>query len=185
MQTQTNITPPRVAMVDARTGFISREWYMFFLSLFKLTGSGSSAYSLEDLQQGPQYGGLEAAIEAIRDNGGLDPTSLPTVPYDDLTPPAVWLAPADIPPAVVLPVSGASIAPIAVTPGASPYTYTNATGYEADMVVQGGTVSKVEFTRNGTTFFDIGAVAGMVRLSQWDAVKVTYTVAPTMTLVLR
>lgn len=44
------ITPPRVAFLDPRTGNISREWYIFFLSLFQLT-SGSSV-SLDDLQKG-------------------------------------------------------------------------------------------------------------------------------------
>ena len=30
----TPITPPRVPFFDERSGLISREWYMFFLSLF-------------------------------------------------------------------------------------------------------------------------------------------------------
>lgn len=45
------ITPPRVAFIDSRTGNISREWYMFFLSLFSLTNG--SNLSLVDLQKGP------------------------------------------------------------------------------------------------------------------------------------
>lgn len=45
------ITPPRVAFIDPRTGNVSREWYMFFLSLFEL--SGGSSISLDDLQKGP------------------------------------------------------------------------------------------------------------------------------------
>lgn len=45
------ITPPRVAFVDPRTGTVSREWYMFFLSLFQL--SGGSSVSLDDVQKGP------------------------------------------------------------------------------------------------------------------------------------
>lgn len=32
----TNITPPRVPLTDARTGMITREWYLFFLSVFNL-----------------------------------------------------------------------------------------------------------------------------------------------------
>jgi len=32
--TPTPITPPRVPLVDSRTGLIDRAWYMFFLSLF-------------------------------------------------------------------------------------------------------------------------------------------------------
>lgn len=33
----TNITPPRVSLVDPRTGAISREWFRFFLSLLTAT----------------------------------------------------------------------------------------------------------------------------------------------------
>jgi hypothetical protein len=47
----TNITPPRVPLLDPRNGLISREWYLFFLSLFNQTGG--SAVSLEDVQKGP------------------------------------------------------------------------------------------------------------------------------------
>lgn len=45
------ITPPRVAFIDPRTGNVSREWYMFFLSLYQLTGG--SDISLDDVQKGP------------------------------------------------------------------------------------------------------------------------------------
>jgi hypothetical protein len=50
--TPTPITPPRVPLIDARTGLIDRAWYMFFLSLFQTsqvvdsTQIGSSAESL-------------------------------------------------------------------------------------------------------------------------------------------
>lgn len=47
----TNITPPRVPLTDSRTGLISREWYMFFLSLF--TKVGGSTISLDDMQLVP------------------------------------------------------------------------------------------------------------------------------------
>jgi hypothetical protein len=49
----TSIPAPRVALIDERTGTISREWYRFLLNLFVLTGSGSNPTSLEDLQVGP------------------------------------------------------------------------------------------------------------------------------------
>lgn len=49
----TLITPPRVEFIDPRSGFVSREWYQFFLTLFNLTGAGSNYTSLEDLQRGP------------------------------------------------------------------------------------------------------------------------------------
>jgi hypothetical protein len=49
----TNITPPRVPLLDPTTGLISREWYRFFLNLFVLTGGGQNTASLTDLQLGP------------------------------------------------------------------------------------------------------------------------------------
>ena len=37
----TNITPPRVPVMDPRTGLISREWYRFLLNLYTITGAGT------------------------------------------------------------------------------------------------------------------------------------------------
>jgi hypothetical protein len=49
----TKLPTPRVALIDPTTGLVSREWYRFFLNLFELTGSGSNAVSLDELQIGP------------------------------------------------------------------------------------------------------------------------------------
>ena len=38
--TPTPITPPRVPLIDSRTGLIDRAWYMFFLSLFNAADNG-------------------------------------------------------------------------------------------------------------------------------------------------
>ena len=77
----TNITAPRVPLVDERTNLISREWYRFFLSLFQLTGSGTSTINLTDLQVGPpnpEYGPIST--------GGTNSVAVPTagaVAYGD------------------------------------------------------------------------------------------------------
>lgn len=68
-----------------------------------------------------------------------------------------------------------------VTPGASPYIY-SATK-RGSMIVEGGTVSAVEFSRDGVTFYDVGAVAGMFPINASDQLRVTYAVVPTMTFV--
>jgi hypothetical protein len=60
----TNITPPRVPLVDERTGLISREWYRFLLNLFFLTGSGQSNATLEDLQHAPNSDTTVATVQA-------------------------------------------------------------------------------------------------------------------------
>ena len=37
----TQITPPRVSLIDERTGAVSREWYRWFYSLYDLVGTGT------------------------------------------------------------------------------------------------------------------------------------------------
>lgn len=53
MSTTTNIVPPRVPLIDDRTGLISREWYKFFIYLFTVAGSGTSDVSTVDLAVSP------------------------------------------------------------------------------------------------------------------------------------
>jgi hypothetical protein len=68
-----------------------------------------------------------------------------------------------------------------VTPGASPYVYTAAV--KGFMLITGGTVSLVEFSRDGTTFYSYGSTSGQFTINAADRLRVTYTVAPTMTFV--
>ena len=44
---QTNITPPRVSLIDERTGAVSREWYRWFYSLFTTLGSGTGVVPVD------------------------------------------------------------------------------------------------------------------------------------------
>lgn len=71
----------------------------------------------------------------------------------------------------------------AITPGSSPYDYQNADGYPERVVVAAGTVSKVELSIDGAAYTDLGVIAGAFRLNAGDHLRVTYTVAPTMTKV--
>lgn len=82
-------------------------------------------------------------------------------------------------------VSGAGILPSNQAPGASPYTYTNANAYVEDILIAVGTVTAVDFSRDGATWYATGVIAGSARLSPNDRLKVTYTVAPTITRVPR
>ena len=54
----TPITPPRVAMIDPRTGLIDRAWYMFFLNLF------NTAVVAQDAAIGPDTDSLLASFDA-------------------------------------------------------------------------------------------------------------------------
>lgn len=67
------------------------------------------------------------------------------------------------------------------TPSGSPDTYSALR--RGSMIVSGGTVSLIEFSRDGTTFYDVGVTAGMFALNASDQLRVTYTGAPDMTFV--
>ena len=75
----TQIPAPRVPVIDAKTGLMSREWYRFFINLFDLTGEGSNTTSLTDLQVGPP---------------SLDGFAFNTTSYADLAPPVIPAQPA-------------------------------------------------------------------------------------------
>jgi hypothetical protein len=67
----TNIPAPRVPLIDERTGLMAREWYRFFFNLFNLTGNGSNAISLQDLQVGPPTGSEEQVVLGRQLDGAL------------------------------------------------------------------------------------------------------------------
>lgn len=64
--------------------------------------------------------------------------------------------------------------PITVT--ASPFTYTNNSGNEIDVLISNGTVSQLVFTRFAGDV--VSTPSGMFRLSPGDSMTATYTVAP-------
>ena len=171
----TNIPPPRVPLIDDRTGLMSREWYRFLLNLFTLTGGGGSTVTLQDVQLGPPGADEAAVLAAVQT-------------YLDVTPPAAQAAPSafdTLDPPAFLDVPGRFLLPTDVTPGASPYTYQNTSGRSGDIIVAGGTVSDIAFSRDNATFYGVGAVSGVFPLSAYDFLRVTYVVAPTMTFIPR
>jgi hypothetical protein len=68
-----------------------------------------------------------------------------------------------------------------VVVGVSPYVYTNEV--KGSVIVSGGTVSDISFSRDGVTFYTTGETTGMFTLNAQDRLRVTYTVVPTMTFV--
>lgn len=159
----TQIPSARVELIDPRTQLISREWYRFFFNLFQLTGNGSSDVTLEDLQLVPVPTDASTQVDALRTELGVGP---PTIP-----PPQSY--------------TNFQAQPSVIVLGPSPYTYINNTGYPADIIVSGGGVSLLEFSRNGATFFSTGSFYGMFTLSPYDRLRVTYQTPPQMTLVPR
>lgn len=75
----------------------------------------------------------------------------------------------------------APAAETAIVVGASPYVYS--AGVKGSVIVSGGTVSDISFSRDGTTFYTTGEITGMFTLNAQDRLRVTYTVTPTMTFV--
>lgn len=70
---------------------------------------------------------------------------------------------------------------IAVSLGASPAVYTATQG--GSIIVSGGTVSLIEFSRDEVTWVTTGLTAGMFHLSDGDSLRVTYSVKPGVTFV--
>lgn len=73
--------------------------------------------------------------------------------------------------------------PAATVSGASPYTLQNTTSCDQLVMVAGGTVSSVVYSRDGSTFNNTGSVAGQFVVFPGDYLKITYSVAPTITVV--
>jgi hypothetical protein len=73
--------------------------------------------------------------------------------------------------------------PVGVTAGTSPWVYQATQGYRETLIVSGGTVSFIEFSRDGATWFGLGETAGMFVLDPGDQLRITHTAAPTVTRV--
>ncbi|MBK5203872.1 MAG: hypothetical protein JJD98_00235 [Polaromonas sp.] len=70
-------------------------------------------------------------------------------------------------------------------PGASPWAYQNTVAYPVEFIAQGGTISNIQISRGGATYYSVtGATNGSaVRLAPGDYAKVTYSVAPNIYIV--
>ena len=68
-----------------------------------------------------------------------------------------------------------------ITVTASPFTYT--APRKGNVIVNGGTVSQIKFSRTTGVSYVIGVTAGMFNLDFGDSLIVTYSGKPTMTFV--
>jgi hypothetical protein len=77
------ITPPRVPLIDERTGLIDRAWYMFFLSLNNAATSTPSV--VDDLSPSPEslIASYDAALQALAQDVGTLPPAVQTPVGDD------------------------------------------------------------------------------------------------------
>lgn len=72
-----------------------------------------------------------------------------------------------------------------IAPSGSPFNYQNLDGYQETVTVKGGTVTKIEISRDGSTYIDTGVTAGAFVLDNAGFLKVTYSSAPTMNAIFR
>ena len=70
--TPTPITPPRVPLIDPRTGLIDRAWYLFFLSL---NNAATNSYNNEDVGPSPEslIAAYDAALRTLAAEVGTQP----------------------------------------------------------------------------------------------------------------
>jgi len=77
--TPTPITPPRVPLVDPRTGYIDRAWYLFFLSL-----NNAAIASTDNVDYGPSPVSLiasyDAALQELTQNVDTQQSSVVLLP---------------------------------------------------------------------------------------------------------
>ena len=141
---------------------------------FRLTKTGATSWAIK-----PTFGSVLPKSFLVKNEGGVGgtivSTAVPAGASRELTLPN---ANVDLGKVV-----GHTNAVTAITVTASPFTYQNAAVYQEDILITGGTVSLVEFTRDNATWY--ARTGDTVSLSPSDRVRVTYTVAPTMTKIPR
>ena len=72
---------PRVALIDERTGVMSREWYRFFLSLFRQVETDST-FVIPDFSADPQTdtAAVQGLAQLLSNEIGLTPAQVPVAP---------------------------------------------------------------------------------------------------------
>lgn len=87
----TPITPPRVPLIDERTGLIERSWYMFFLSLFRTAQDATDPQIVPDTNS--LIASYDAALMALAQEVQAQPRTETTAPDQIVTVSELNLAP--------------------------------------------------------------------------------------------
>jgi hypothetical protein len=67
--------------------------------------------------------------------------------------------------------------------GTSPYVYHSIGTFPGFLIIKGATVTKVEFTRDNTNYYDTGTTQGIFPMDNEDSYRITYTGNPVVTFV--
>jgi len=172
--------PPLQIPIATPQGGLTTAWLAWFDQLRRVVAD-EKAFTA-DPNVASALASLEAGLRTVAQSFAL----LPSIDYLAI----ISNLRADLeigtqPPVVPVQTSNYTTPPTGITPSGSPFTYINQTGYTVDVIVSGGGVSLLEFSRDGATFFSTGSFYGMFTLSPNDRLRATYVAAPTMTLVQR
>jgi hypothetical protein len=69
-----------------------------------------------------------------------------------------------------------------ITPTGSPFVWQNTGAADAIVIISGGVVTVIELSRDGAAWYLSGLIVGTFMVPPSDRLRVTYAVAPTMTL---
>lgn len=77
----------------------------------------------------------------------------------------------------------ANAVPADLTLTGSPFTFTNQTKSTVMLMINGGSVSAIQYTRDGVNFYSVPS--GALSVFPGDQVRITYSATPTVTVVPR
>jgi len=175
MSSALSLFPARIRFVN-QDGTLTPEAYRALQILYGRTGGVLGDMGVDTFAPAP--GG-----DLVQGCTGLETVTQPAS-VDWMAPEVLQPVVADVllPDVTQPPSERANTAAEPVTPGASPYTFRS--GRDGYVIVQGGTVTQVDYVRLGVAT-KTGALAGLFPLLSGDGLQVTYTVAPTMTFIPR
>lgn len=73
--------------------------------------------------------------------------------------------------------------PTALTVTASPFIYQNQSIWTQQVLVSGGTVTTLAYSRDGSLYTLMGLLGGMFLISPGDYVRIVYVLPPTVTTI--
>ena len=164
------ILPPGTPWLAEDGKSVSKNWWLFLYNLSTSVLGQTDPVALELLAELDTDAGTSDDQRLAR---GIDVAQMLAMQTDYPLP----VLSAYVPEEYTAPLPRAQ--PVhAITPGASPYTYT--APFDGWVTVSGGTVSGLDLSRDGTTFIATGVLAGPIPVSRLDKLKVTWTGSPTM-----
>lgn len=197
---------PTTPWVIPLTGNLTPVAYQFLFTLMRRTGGQPGKTTPDDqdalplaslLEGGGEWANVSQRFEfagdtqtqtlvSLAETERLDASSVQVVLSDgQVEPPAqiviLGVEGGAITDAALLPIATPQSAPLpdVLTPGASPWTF-DAPG-KGFVLVEGGTVSAITISRDGTTNYATGMTGGFFPVDWQDQLTVTYTVAPNVT----